>query len=73
MTSSQLISGIFPTCYSVSSLDEYFSVGLELLFTGKGRMLEDCSCIEREGVTMRKPRVLFEQALVENTEGCVKN
>ena len=48
---SQLISGIFPTCYSVSSLEEYFSVGLELLFTGKGKMLEDCPVL-REKVSL---------------------
>lgn len=48
---SQLISGIFPTCYSVSSLEEYFSVGLELLFTGKGTMLEGCPVL-REKVSL---------------------
>jgi hypothetical protein len=45
---SQLISGIFPTCYSVSSLEEYFSVGLELLFTGKGKMLEGCPVLKEK-------------------------
>jgi hypothetical protein len=45
---SQLISGIFPSCYSVSSLEEYFSVGLELLFTGKGRAIEDCPVLEEK-------------------------
>ena len=45
---SQLIVGIFPTCYSVSSMDEYFSVGLELLFTGKGKMLEDCPVLKEK-------------------------
>tara|TARA_R100000951_G_C2634315_1_gene178774 strand:- start:786 stop:1433 length:648 start_codon:yes stop_codon:yes gene_type:complete len=45
---SQLISGIFPTCYSVSSLEEYFSVGLDLLFTGKGRMLENCPMLKEK-------------------------
>tara|TARA_R110000796_G_scaffold133553_1_gene249163 strand:+ start:428 stop:1075 length:648 start_codon:yes stop_codon:yes gene_type:complete len=45
---SQLISGIFPTCYSVSSLEEYFSVGLDLLFTGKGVMLEDCPILKEK-------------------------
>ena len=45
---SQLIVGIFPTCYSVSSLEEYFSVGLDLFFTGKGQMLEDCPILKRK-------------------------
>ena len=45
---SQLISGIFPSCYSVSSLEEYFSVGLELLFTGKGRVIKDCPVLEEK-------------------------
>jgi len=41
-TLSHLISGIFPTCYSVSSSEEYFSVGMELFYTKKIKMLEDC-------------------------------
>ena len=45
---SQLISGIFPTCYSVTSLEEYFSVGLDLLFTNRGRMLEDCPALKQK-------------------------
>tara|TARA_R100000900_G_scaffold76053_1_gene59702 strand:- start:2085 stop:2732 length:648 start_codon:yes stop_codon:yes gene_type:complete len=45
---SQIISGIFPTCYSVSSLEEYFAVGLELMFTGKGKMLEDCPVLKEK-------------------------
>tara|TARA_R100000234_G_scaffold61122_2_gene36963 strand:+ start:152 stop:799 length:648 start_codon:yes stop_codon:yes gene_type:complete len=45
---SQLISGIFPTCYSASSLEEYYSVGLDLLFTNRGRMLERCPALKQK-------------------------
>lgn len=41
-TLSQLISGIFPTCYSVTSLEEYFCVGLDSVFSGREKILEDC-------------------------------
>ena len=43
-----IISGIFPTCYSVTSLGEYFSVGTECFLTGKENMLIDCPILQKK-------------------------